>query len=230
MKFSSTLLCSALLAAFALPAGAVDASGFYVGIEGRADQLSWQEHAFTATFNTETLGVSSSSTGAVSSTSFPQSLLGLGLKLGYRFSPYLALEAGYAISADEAREMDNSGDRHRFRTTLRDAQFDVMGYWPLGETGRFRPFISLGMSYTMINARLCAEIDGTDDASSKVTTTTYTPYIVQSELDWRFGTGVEVRISDNTYGRIFVRYTPYSFDKALDNGATFGFSLNTKLF
>lgn len=230
MKPYKTLFCSALFAAAALPASAVDASGFYIGIDGRADQLSWQERSFTATLGVKTEGVLSTTTSDFSTLSFPQSLLGMGLKLGYRFSPYLAIEGGYTISAEEARELDNDNDRYRFRTSLRDIQLDVMGYWPLGETGRVRPFISLGMSYTMINARLRAEIDGTDEDLSAVTTPTYTRYLVKSELNWRLGTGVEVRISDGTYGRLFVRYTPYSFDSALDNGATFGFSINTKIF
>ncbi len=230
MKTYSPLLFSVLVAAAVMPACAADVSGFYIGLEGRADQPSWNEGSFTATYRKETRGTISSSTGTAYATSFPQDMLGLGLVLGYRFSPYLALEVGYSITTDEARELDNNSDRFRYRMTVRDASLDALGYWPIGETGRFRPFVSVGLAYATSNARLRADIDGSDTDYDQVITATYTPYFQKKEINWRLGGGIEVRLSDSIYGRIFARYTPYSFGKKLDSNTTLGFSINTKIF
>lgn len=234
MKPITPIAFSVLAAALAAPAAAYDApldeSGFYVGFEGRLDQLSWNTYSFDQKIVSVEGGVETSSTAAGTTISFPQGLMGAGLKFGYRFSRYLALELGYTISSDEKREIDTDLNRFRYRLTLREAQADVLAYLPLGVSGRFKPFLSAGMAFTQADARLRTEVDGSDDEGEKITTATYTSFMKESEINWRIGGGIEVRVSDSTYGRFFARYQPYSFNDALDGGATLGFTVTTRLF
>jgi opacity protein-like surface antigen len=210
MKFNSTVLISALvLAAAAVPAGAASVSdsdtGFYVGLDGRIDMMSWK---------------------TVDDTNYPQGPMGLGLRLGYRFSPYLATEVTLGESADENRVMDDAADRWRYRMTLREAQFDVLAYWPRGDTGWFKPFLSLGLAYTSGDARLRYEKDTgeLDSDGDEITDVTYTTFFHKKEVEWRVGGGVEVRFSDSISGRIYGRYQDYDFGH-VKGGATFGFSI-----
>jgi opacity protein-like surface antigen len=208
MKHVTAVLFSALLLlAAAAPAAAAapsDDNTFYVGLDGRIDVLSWKNSV---------------------DTSYPQAVMGLGLRGGYRLSPYFSVELGYSISADEHREMDINADRWRYRLTLREVQADVYGFLPLGQSGRFRPFVSLGVAYADGNARIRREIDGTDSSGDATTTVTYTPLFSKGEIDYRAGAGIELHISDTVDGRIYARYQSYSFN-AINGGITLGFTVN----
>ena len=210
-SFSTVLLSALMLAAAAAPAGAAPAdaaasdSDFYIGLDGRIDQLYWKDSV---------------------DTHYPQSIMGLGLRLGYHFSPYLATEIGLSESSDENKEIDIKADRWRYHMTMREAQFDVFAYLPLGETGWFKPFLTAGLAYAEGNARLRQEIDSTTTIGT--TAVTYTTLFNKGEIDWRAGFGLEANLSDSLTGRIYVRYQSYSFG-AMDGGTTFGFTLNTPI-
>lgn len=229
MKSLSTVLVSTLLVASAVPAmAASDLSGFYVGLDGRIDQVSWKDKTFPATYRVSDEGVISSTSDTASATDFPEGPMGLGLLFGYRFSPYFAADVGISQSGDENRIMDNDSNKYRYRVTFRQIQADGYAYWPIG-TGRLRPFVTAGLAYTFGSARIRSELAGTNSSKTKITTATYSSYFQKGEVDWRIGAGMEVGISDDVSGRIYVRYQPYSFG-GLNGGATLGFNLNVLVF
>jgi opacity protein-like surface antigen len=232
MKPFSKVLLSALLLATAVPASAAttaEETGFYVGFEGLIDQISWKNRSFESTYTSTTLGKTSSSTITMLATDFSEGLMGLGMKLGYRFSPYLAVETGFGETTDDQRIMDDDANRYRYRMTIRQWQLDGYAYWPLGSSGRFKPFVTLGAALASGDARVRTEIDGTDENEDSLVDVGYTKYFQKREFEWRAGLGIEVRISDSVNGRIFARYQPYSFD-ALKGGATLGFTLSAMAF
>lgn len=228
--FSTVLVSSLLLAAAAAPAlAAGDMSGFYVGLDGRIDQIDWKNKSFSADYRASKLGVVTTTTDTTSADNFPEAPMGLGLLFGYRFSPYLAVDGGFSETSDENRILDNKDDAYRYRMTIKQWQVDGYAYWPLGSSGRFRPFLTAGLAYTSGDARLRADLGGTDTDGSSLTLKTYTHYAQKHEFDWRVGTGLEVGISDDVSARLYVRYQPYSFE-ALKNGVTLGFNLNVLVF
>ncbi|MGB8602508.1 MAG: outer membrane beta-barrel protein [Rhizomicrobium sp.] len=229
MKPLSTVLVSSLiLAAAAVPAQAAsgDQTGFYIGLDGRIDQISWKSKNFDATYTGTSKGSSSTTTGSTSSDYFPEAPMGVGLRLGYRFSPYLSAELGISDSYDENRIMDNDSNKLRYRMSIREIQLDGYAFWPLGASGRFRPFLTAGLAYASGDARMRADILGTDGSGDENDTMTTTHYFQRHEVDWRAGMGLEIGITETVNGRVYVRYQPYSFGGALDGGATLGFSLN----
>lgn len=229
MKSLSTVLVSTLiLAAAAIPAQAAsgDQTGFYIGLDGRIDQISWKTRSFDAKYVKTTKGETTTTTDTTSSDYFPEAPMGFGLRLGYRFSPYLSAELAYANSYDENRILDNDNNKMRYRMSIREWQLDGYAFWPLGGSGRFRPFLTAGLAYASGDARLRADVLGTDTDGDVNDTMTNTHYATKHELDWRAGMGLEVGISETVNGRVYVRYQPYSFGNTLNGGATLGFTLN----
>jgi opacity protein-like surface antigen len=231
MKSLTVLVSSLLLAAAAAPVYAADGTSndFYIGLSGRIDQLSWKTKSFTATYSVTDSGSTTKSTDTVSSSNFPETAMGMGLRFGYRISPYFAVETGYAISYDENKIADNDNNQYRYRFTMRQLQLDGLAYWPIGASGRFRPFLTAGLAYTSGDARLRADLDGTASDQTAITDSTLTSYFHKHEVNWRAGLGVEVGISQTVSARILARYQPYSFG-ALKGGAILGFDLNYAIF
>ncbi len=212
MKILSAAAAAVLLAAAApaatIPTGAagtIDAGSFYIGLGGRIDALSWK--------NAE-------------DTNYPQSLMGLGLRFGYSFSPYLAVETGFSLSADDQREMDDAQNRMYYRMTIREAQLDAYGFLPLGGSGRFRPFVTAGMAFDRGFARIR---NVPLESSDKAVPPYFTERFKKNEFNWRAGGGVAVRLSDDVETRIYARYQPFSFG-ALNGGTTIGFDVNVAVF
>lgn len=212
MKILSAAAAAVLLAAAApaatIPtstAGTIDDGSFYIGLGGRIDALSWKE---------------------AEDTNYPQSLMGLGLRFGYSFSPYLAVETGFSLTSDDQRQMDDSQNRMYYRMTIREAQLDAYGYLPLGGSGRFRPFITAGMAFDRGFARIRNVPEGSSD---KPDAPYYTERFKKNEFNWRAGGGIAVRLSDDVETRIYARYQSYSFG-ALNGGAVIGFDVNVAVF
>lgn len=229
MKSLSTVLVSTLiLAAAAVPAEAAsgDQTGFYIGLDGRIDQISWKTRNFDVKYVKTNKGEATTTTDTTSSDLFPEAPMGFGLRLGYRFSPYLSAELAYANSYDENRIMDNDANKMRYRMSIREWQLDGYAFWPLGASGRFRPFLTAGLAYASADARMRADLLGTDADGEINDTLTTTHYATKHEIDWRAGMGLEVGISESVNGRLYVRYQPYSFGNTLNGGATLGFTLN----
>lgn len=238
-SISTVLLTSILLASVALPAQAAasgdDDSGlftgdFYVSFGGRIDGIDWKSKDFDAKDRTTTTGSLSSSTTSVNTDQMPETLMGPAMAFGYKFSPYFATEIGIAATSDENRVTDNDANRYRYRMSIRQVSLDGYAYWPLGDTGRFRPFLTAGLAYVSGNSRVRTDIDGTDDGGIKNRTLTLTTFFHKHELDWRAGLGLEIGITQDVSARVYGRYQPYSFGSNLNGGATFGFDVNVAVF
>lgn len=224
----SALLFLPLAVAFAAPALAET----YIGFDGQVDHISWKN---------------------ADSSMYPQDVMGGGLFLGYRISPYFGVELGYNSSYDNNKiankttvtttvtddygntsTIDSIVKRHfDYRLTIREFQLDGFAYLPLGRTGWFQPFVTAGLGYAEANARIriTTPTKKTDSNgnSKTVDSVAYTTYFIKQELDWRVGAGIEARVSDSTALRVTVRYKPYSFGSNLDGGASFVFSVRTAL-
>lgn len=244
MKSISTLLVSGiLLASVALPAQAAasdtskndDDSGFftgdfYVAFSGRIDALDWKSQDFDATYRKSSEGDITSKDITVNSDQMPETLMGPALSFGYRFSPYFAAELGISDTSDENRVLDNTANRFRYRMTVRQLSLDGYAYLPLGDTGRFRPFLTAGLAYASGDSRLRTDVSGTDDDGDAIRTLTLNTYFHKHEVDWRAGLGLEVGISQDVSARVFGRYQPYSFGSHVNGGVTFGVDLTVSVF
>lgn len=225
-SFSTVLITSLLLASAAVPAAAAsDPSGFYVSLDGRIDQITWKDKTFAATYKYTDEGAVTTTSDTASASDFSEGLMGLGMAFGYRFSPYFAAEAGFSETTDDNRITDNDANRFYYRMTIRQWQLDGYAFWPLGASGRFRPFVTAGIAYASADARMIAKVDGTDSDMSSLVNITHNTYFQKHEIDWRAGAGLEIGISDDVNGRFYLRYQPYSFGSALDGGVSLGFNL-----
>lgn len=231
MKPMKTAFISALalaaMAATATSASADAASGFYIGLDGRIDQISFKDKTFTANLydTVDRQPVTTRSPHTQSASDFPEGLMGAGVVLGYRFSPHWAVEAGFTSTADENRVADNNKYFYRYRMTIREAQLDGYAFLPLGPSGRFRPFLTAGMAYAAGNGRMEANQDTLDASGTRVGVETLVPYVVKKQVLWRAGAGLEIGISQSVAGRVYARYQPYSFGSTVNGGASLGFNL-----
>jgi opacity protein-like surface antigen len=152
----------------------------------------------------------------------PQHFDGYALRLGDRFTRYLALEASAETGAG------NDGADH---FAMRTAALDAIIYYPIFD-GPFSAFASLGGAYSQAQDRnIVVTRTYTLDPKTQKTIVTrdvvLTPHFSGSETDWRSGAGIECALTQSTALRLGLRYQPTAFHGRFEGSysATIGFNI-----
>ena len=200
LSFSSCVIAAVSFSATADP---------YIGFDGRVDAIAWHD----------------------SNSSYPEDTSGFGIHIGERFLPNFGAELGYSNSYGDIgySQTTPTAENFSYRLSIRDFQLDGYSYLPLGETGAFQPFVTLGAAFSEGNARIRNATTTTNSSGTSVPLITYTPFFHKQEVDWRGGFGVEFRLSQTYSARFLARYQPYSFGSNLSGGASLGISINAGL-
>jgi opacity protein-like surface antigen len=175
----------------------------YIGLDGRVDAIAWHN----------------------SNSSYPEDTSGIGIHIGDRLSRNYGVELGYSNAYGDVgySQTTPTAEKFSYRLSIRDFQLDNFAYLPLGESGAFQPFMTLGVAFSEGNARI------RNSTTTTVPVITYTQFFQKQEVDWRGGFGIEYRLSQSISARFLARYQPYSFGSNLSGGATLGISINTAL-
>lgn len=181
----------------------------YIGIDGRVDAIAWHDL----------------------NSSYPEDTSGFGIHIGDRFLPNFATELGYSNSYGDVgySQTTPTAENFSYRISIRDFQLDNFAYLPLGQSGAFQPFVTLGAAFSEGNARIRNSTTTTNSSGASVPLVTGTPFFHKQEVDWRGGFGIEFRLSQALSTRFLARYQPYSFGSNLSGGATIGVSINAGL-
>lgn len=181
----------------------------YIGFDGRVDAIAWHN----------------------SNSSYPEDTSGFGIHIGDRYLPNFGVELGYSNSYGDVGYSQTTpiAEKFSYRLSIRDFQLDNFAYLPLGESGSFQPFMTLGAAFSEGNARIQNVTTTTNSSGSSVPSISYTPFFHKQEIDWRGEFGIEYRLSQTYSARFLARYQPYSFGSNLSGGATLGISIDARL-
>ena len=144
--FWGRVALGSLMISAARTAAAADDSGFYLGAD--AGYAKYPGHVSLVVGN-----------ATLHSISARNSRFSSGLTVGYRFSRYLALDAGYLDLGEAQATVTNfSGTSGEYRFKARGPRVNAIGTLPLGAV---EPFIKLGAFLSEVDASLTGVSNGT---------------------------------------------------------------------
>lgn len=121
---------------------------------------------------------------------FEDSLHGANIHIGARVHKNLGFEAGY-LWTDKASKNDILGSGLNSKIDFSGYNFDILGYLPIGDTGKFELIGTVGIVHNTVHL-----------SGSLLTTSP----INDSETKGRIGAGAQYWLTDNINARGIVRY------------------------
>jgi len=197
--YLKTILCFSALGLLTAPAHAADApSGFFfkptVGADYQYTGVNYESNLF--------------GTGVSGSDLASESLNGVNVHVGARVHKYLGFEAGY-LWTDNADKSNILGTGLDSKVNVKGFNFDVLGYLPVDDAGKFELIGTVGVSRLKASFSI-PTIGSTDDTETK----------------GRFGGGAQYWLTDNINVRGLVRYQGADFGGTVKDAVTANLGLN----
>lgn len=140
------------------------------------------------------------------------SLNGLNIHIGNRFSQNFGAELGYFRTRNESLNGDVGGVPFNSKVQLQGLTLDALGYLPVTTDKAVELIGTAGLSWTKADIKLSAPgvaEDGDD-----------------SEIGFRIGGGAQYNINDQINLRGLIRYNTADFDDSVDRNWVYSAGLN----